>query len=87
MSEVRKQNVATTSVNSNEGVKAGLNSTDDTKNGQAGIKLGHELKDEGQNNEPVTKVVLTESPTPLFIKDMQGANKGNAQDEKDETEE
>ena len=70
-----------------DGVKAGLNSTADTNNWQAGIELGQELKDEGENKEPVSEVVLKESSTPLFIRDRQGGNEGNAQDEKDETEE
>ena len=87
MSEGVKQNVNTSSAKFKEGVKAGLNSTEDTKNLQAGIELGQELKDEGENKEPVSEVVLKEPSTPLFIKDRQGGNKGNAQDEKDETEE
>jgi hypothetical protein len=87
MSEGLKQNVDTSSAEFKEGVKAGLNSTEDTKNWQAGIELGQELKDEGGNNEPVSEILFRESPTPLFIRDSQGGNKGNAQDEKDETEE
>jgi hypothetical protein len=87
MREGVKQNVDTSSAEFKEGVKAGLNSTEDTKNWQAGIELGQELKDEGENKEPVSEVVLKESSTPLFIRDSQGGNKGNAQDEKDETEE
>jgi hypothetical protein len=87
MSEGVKQNVDTSSAEFKEGVKAGLNSTEETKNWQAGIELGQELKDESENKEPVSEVVLKESSTPLFIRDSQGGNKGNAQDEKDETEE
>jgi hypothetical protein len=87
MSEGIKQNVDTSSAEFKEGVKAGLNSTEDTKNWQAGIELGQELKDEGENKEPVSEDVLKDSSTPLFIRDSQGGNKGNAQDEKDETEE
>ena len=87
MSEGVKQNVDTGSAEFKEGVKAGLNSTEDTKNWQAGIELGHELKDEGENKEPVSEILFRESSTPLFIRDSQGGNKGNAQDEKDETEE
>ena len=87
MSEGVKQNVDTGSAEFKEGVKAGLNSTEDTKNWQAGIELGQELKDEGENKEPVSEILFRESPTPLFIRDSQGGNKGNAQDEKDETEE
>jgi hypothetical protein len=85
MSEGVKQNVDTSSAEFKEGVKAGLNSTDGTKNWQAGIELGQELKDEGENKELVSKV-LKESSTPLFIRDSQGAQQGNAQDEKDETD-
>lgn len=87
MSEGLKQNVNTNSAKFKEGVKAGLNSTEDTKNWQAGIELGQELKDEGENNEPVSEILHKESSTPLFIKDRPGGNEGNAQDEKDETEE
>ena len=68
-------------------MEAGLNSTEDTKNWQAGIELGQELKDEGENKEPVSEILSKESSTPLFLKDRQGSNEGNAQDEKDETEE
>ena len=87
MSEGVKQNVDTSSVEFKEGVKAGLNSREETKNLQAGIELGQELKDDGENKEPVSEVVLKESSTALFITDSRGGNKGNAQDEKDETEE
>jgi hypothetical protein len=87
MSEGLKQNVNISSAEFKEGVKAGLNSTEDTKNWQAGIELGQELKDEGENREPVTEILFKEPSTPLFIRDSQGGNKGNAQDEKDETEE
>lgn len=55
--------------------------------GPRGIELGQELNDEGENKEPVSEVVLKDSSTPLFIRDRQGGNEGNAQDEKDETEE
>ena len=87
MSEGLKQNVNTSSAEFKEGVEAGLNSPEDTKNWQAGVELGQELKDEGENNEPVSEILFKESSTPLFIKDRQGGNEGNAQDEKDETEE
>ena len=87
MSEDIKQNVDTSSAEFKEGVKAGLNSTADTKNWQAGIELGQELKDEGENNEPVSEILFKASSTPLFIRDSQGGNEGNPQDEKDETEE
>ena len=87
MSEDIKQHVNTSSSEFKEGVKVGLNSTEDTKNWQAGIELGQKLKDEGENKEPVSDILFKEPSTPLFIRDSQGGNKGNAQDEKDETEE
>jgi hypothetical protein len=87
MSEGIKQHVDTSSAEFKNGVEAGLNSTQDTKNWQAGIELGQELKNEGENKEPISDVLFKEPSTPLFIKARQGGNKGNAQDEKDETEE
>jgi len=51
------------------------------------LNWAKELKDEGENKEPVSEILSKESSTPLFIKDRQGSNEGNAQDEKDETEE
>jgi hypothetical protein len=87
MSEDIKQHVDTSSAEFKDGVEAGLNSTEDRKNWQAGIELGQELKDEGENREPVTEILFKEPSTPLFIRDSQGGNEGNAQDEKDETEE
>jgi hypothetical protein len=87
MTEDIKQHVDTSSAEFKEGVEAGLNSTDDTKNWQAGIELGQELKAEGVNREPISEILFKESSTPVFIRDSQGGNEGNAQDEKDETEE
>ncbi len=87
MSEGLKQKVDTSSAEFKEGVKAGLNSTEDTKNWQAGIELGQELKDEGENKEPGSEILFKEPSTPLFIRDSQRGNEGNAQDEKDESEE
>jgi hypothetical protein len=87
MSEGLKQKVDTSSAEFKEGVKAGLNSTEDTKNWQAGIELGQELKDEGENKEPVSEILFKEPSTPLFIRDSQRGNAGNPQDEKDESEE
>jgi len=87
MSEGLKQKVDTSSAEFKEGVKAGLNSTEDTKNWQAGIELGQELKDEGENKEPVSEILFKEPSTPLFIRDSQRGNEGNPQDEKDESEE
>ena len=87
MSEDIKQHVDTSSSEFKEGVEAGLNSTQDTKNWQAGIELGQELKDEGENKEPVAEILFKEPSTPLFIREGQRGNEGNLQDEKDESEE
>lgn len=81
------QNVDTNSPKFSEGVEAGLNSPEDTKNWHAGNELGQELKDESETKEQTSEKVLTNSPIPLFMKASVGGNKGNAQDEKDEAEE
>ena len=82
-----KQHVDTNSADFKQGVEAGLNSAEDTKNWQAGNELGQELKAEVEDDEPVSKSPLKEFSTPLFMSDSPEGNKGNAQDEKDETEE
>ena len=82
-----KQDVNTNSAEFNEGVEAGLNSTENTKNWQAGNELGQELKDESENTERISEELLRDASIPLFLRDIGGGNKGNAQDEKDETEE
>jgi len=73
MSEAIKQNADTSCAAFKEGVEAGLNSTEDTKDWKAGNELG--LKAEGETQEP------------LFMRDSPEGDKGNAQDEKDQTEE
>jgi len=82
-----KETVNTRSAEFNEGVEAGLNSTEDTKNWKAGNELGQELKDASESKEKVSEELLEDSSVPLFMKVSPGGNKGNAQDEKDETEE
>jgi hypothetical protein len=82
-----KQHVDTNSADFKQGVEAGLNSEEGTKNWQAGNELGQELKDEVENKEPVSDSVFKEPSTPLFMSDNSEGKKGNAQDEKDETEE
>ena len=57
------------------------------KNWKAGNELGQELKAEVKDEEPVSKSPLRESSIPLFMSNSSEGNKGNAQDEKDETEE
>jgi hypothetical protein len=68
-------------------VEAGLNSEEDTKNWKAGNALGQALKEEGETTEPIYEKPVDESSTPLFMRDSPGGRMGNAQDEKDETEE
>ena len=76
------QPVDTNSTEFKQGVDAGLSSTEDTKNWQAGNGSGRELKRE--NKVPVTESLL-ESSTPLFMRDGSGAVKRPGW--KDETEE
>ncbi|MGA9997280.1 MAG: hypothetical protein WBP93_17820 [Pyrinomonadaceae bacterium] len=88
MSEEIEQTVDTNSVEFKQGVEAGLNSQEDTKNWRAGNELGQELKEEeGETKEPAHEKPFKESRTPLFIRDRQDGRNGNAQDEKDATEE
>ena len=82
-----KQHVDTNSADFKQGVEAGLNSAEDTKNWQAGNELGQELKNEVEYKEPVPQSLFKESSTPLFLSDRSEGKKGNPQDEKDETEE
>jgi hypothetical protein len=78
-----KQHVDTNSADFKQGVEAGLNSVEDTKNWQAGNELGQELK----NEKPLSDSLFKEPSTPLFLIDGSEGKKGNAQDEKDESEE
>ena len=82
-----KQDVNANSAKFNEGVEAGLNSSEDTKNWQAGNDLGQELKEENDNTEQISEMLLLDASVPLFMRDAAGVNKGNDQDEKDGTEE
>ena len=82
-----KQQVDTNSADFKQGVEAGLNSAEDTKNWQAGNELGKELKDDFGNKEPMSVALFREPSPPLFLIDSSEGKKGNAQDEKDETEE
>ena len=78
-----EQHVDTNSAEFKQGVEDGLNGGKDMKNWKAGNELGLELKEEVEDDEPVSK----ETSIPLFMSDSSEGNKGNAQDEKDETEE
>lgn len=60
----------------------GPNSAADNKNRQAGNELGAEGEKESVSSE-----LSKEPPPPLFLADSPEGKKGNAQDEKDESEE
>jgi hypothetical protein len=81
------QHVDTNSAEFKQGVEAGLNVGEDMKNWKAGNELGLELKAEVEHDGPLSKSLSKEFSTPLFLSDSPEGNKGNAQDEKDETEE
>jgi hypothetical protein len=87
MTEATKQSVNPSSPEFKKGVEAGLNSSEDTKNWKAGNELGQELKSEGEDEKPASESHRNASSTPLFASRNPGGNQGNAQDEKDETEE
>ena len=85
MIEGIKPDVNTRSSEFNEGVEAGLNSPEDTKNWIAGNDLGQALKDETVDMKPAGKLGIPS--TPLFMRSSPERVRGNAQDEKDATEE
>jgi hypothetical protein len=80
-----KQKIDTNSTEFGEGVEAGLNSEEDTKNWKAGNELGRALKEEGAPKEPVDASPIEDASIPLFMRDSRDGRRGNAQDEKDET--
>jgi len=82
-----KQHADTNSADFKQGMEAGLNSAEDTKNWQAGNELGQELKNEVENKMRVPQSLFKEPSPPLFMRDSPEGKKGNPQDEKDETEE
>lgn len=83
MSEDEKR-VDASSAEFKQGVEAGLNSEEDTKNWKAGNELGQELKEEGETTEPARANSPGKTPLPLFLRDIPEGAHGNAQDEKDE---
>jgi hypothetical protein len=85
MSEDNEKNVDANSAEFNEGVEAGLNSAEDTKNWKAGNELGRELKAEVKSTGPLYGHSYDEAQTPLFLRDSSEGLKGTAQDEKDAT--
>jgi hypothetical protein len=87
MSEDIKAKVDISSAEFKAGVEAGRNPTAATKNWQAGLELGQILKAEAENKKVVPDILFKEPSLPLFLRDSPEGNKGNQQDEKDETEE
>jgi hypothetical protein len=53
MGRDKKVDVDATSAEFKQGVEAGLNSEEDTKNWKAGNELGQELREEGETKAPV----------------------------------
>lgn len=87
MSEDEKD-VNASSAEFKQGVEAGLNSEEDTKNWKAGNELGQELKEEeGEATEPVRVNPFSQFSPPLFMQDSPEGAQGNDQDEKDKTAE
>lgn len=87
MSVETKKNVDTNSAEFNEGVEAGLNSAENTKNWKAGNELGQELKDESKHQRPSEEIPITESSPPFILRTSPDGQRGNFQDEKDGTAE
>ena len=85
MSEVLEEKVNTSSTEFKQGVEAGLNSAEDTRNWHAGNDLGQALKVE--TTKKTTVDGTEDAETPLFLRSSPGGKQGNPQDEKDATEE
>jgi hypothetical protein len=85
MNEDMEQSVNAKSAEFKQGVEAGLNSEEDTKNWKAGNELGRELREEGKTEEPVSENPFKQTSTPLFLRDSLEGRHENAQDEKDAT--
>jgi len=85
MTKEIQPDVNTKSSEFKEGVEAGLNSPEDTKNWIAGNDLGQALNDDTGDDTPANKI--NSAGTPLFMKSSPERARGNAQDEKDATEE
>ena len=81
-----KEHVDTNSVDLGQGVGAGLNSAEDKKR-QGANESGQELKDEVETKQRVSDHLFREPTPPLFLNGNSDGKKGNAQDEKDESEE
>ena len=84
MGEDVKQKVDANSAEFKQGVEAGLNSEEDTKDWKAGNESDQELKGD-QTKKPSSADSSDELSTPLFLRHR--GKKGNDQDEEDETAE
>ena len=87
MNENARLNVNSNSAEFEAGVEAGLNSTTENTNWQAGEKLGQELQRESVNEVQVVANLWQEPSIPLFLQSSREGNQEDAQDEKDETAE
>ena len=85
MIEEIQPDVNTRSSKFEEGVEAGLNSPENIRNWIAGNDLGQALKDAAGTQKPANE--LNSAGTPLFMRSSPERVRGNAQDEKDATEE
>ena len=85
MIEEIQPDVNTRSSEFKDGVEAGLNSPENTKNWIAGNDLGQALKDETCGEKPASELNFPSSP--LFMRSSSERVRGNAQDEKDASEE
>lgn len=85
MSEIQDTNSDANSREFERGVEAGLDS-EVTKFWQAGYELGHELNERAAL-EQVKEVTQRKPDAPLFLADTLDGQKGDAQDEKDQTAE
>lgn len=84
MSEVVEQKLDTNSAEIKEVHEAGLITEEDTKTLRADNELRQKMK--GESKGPFTGDQLSDSSVPLFMRGRE-SKKGNAQDEKDGTEE
>ena len=85
MSENQKIEVDANSREFRRGVEAGLDS-EVTKFWQAGYELGHELNERAAQ-ERAKEITEGKPDSPLFLADTLDGQKGENQDEKDETAE
>lgn len=85
MSEIQNTNNDANSREFERGVEAGLES-EVTKFWQAGYELGHALN-ERATEERAKEITEKKPDTPLFLADTLDGQKGEAQDEKDQSAE